>query len=183
MTYDEFELPFRRLAMAFGLAFSKERCTVYYDRMRKLEVARWTDMVRHWTETGGTFPKIADLVRMREFKGTEDGPAEDPTQEWLTHDCIAVECVDGLVPVGQWKDEYYPLYGPETTPGLVFEREVSYRCPKCRRSDKDHPRMPIWKRELTIRTDDEMNRRTKERHEIVLAGGRASIAALMGGGS
>lgn len=181
MTYDEFELPFRRLAQAFGLSFSKERAVVYYDRLKKLEIERWTDMVRHWMETGGTFPKIADLVRMREFKGTEDGPAEDPVMEWLTHDCAAIECVGGLIPVGQFRDEYYPLYSPETTQGLLFEREVSYLCPRCRRSDRDHPRMPIWKGDLTLRGDDEMQKRLKERHEIMLAGGRASILALAGG--
>lgn len=167
MRYEEFEIGYKNLCEAYGKRFTKEQCRVYFDDIGpRIDLSQWGGVVRAWRRSSETFPKICELVVATSGEKKED--VEDPMLAWLNGDCQVKECVDGLIPV-LWPDGGVPvpiLTMTDEATRMGPGSELSLGCPRCRRYKTFIPRMREYHGTITLRTQEEMDARRKERLAI-----------------
>lgn len=151
----EFDFGFRRMCTTFGVQYSTERMTTYYDvlgpRIPSPEV--WKNIVRDFITKGDSFPRVSALLKhevFRHIRASEERKDTFDVTKWVLDDCRVKECVNGYI-ISVSADNKY---------------ETAWCCPRCEGARKQVYNLPLYQGRVTFYTDDEMDERRKERKEV-----------------
>ena len=92
-----FEVGFRRLEAAYGMAPNPQRMAVYLEDLgRYLTAESWQTMVQRAIHTRPQFPKVCELLEMLPRRN-DIKSHRSMEQDWINNDCTVKECIEGVI--------------------------------------------------------------------------------------